>query len=61
MLLPSVIGGDLGCGTTALPLPVAAERLAVQLPRLEPLLREVIPVGAAHNSQVIARVLANPS
>ncbi|MFM7207799.1 MAG: RtcB family protein, partial [Planctomycetaceae bacterium] len=35
VLLPSVIGGDLGCGMTAIALPLEADRLATELSRLE--------------------------
>ncbi len=60
VLLPSVIGGDLGCGMTAVALPLSVEELLARLPRLSGAFREVIPVGTAHNAEVSARVLANP-
>jgi len=60
VLLPSVIGGDLGCGMTAVALPLEAARLAPELQRLESLFRERIPVGTAHNPQVTERVHGNP-
>lgn len=56
VLLPSVIGGDIGCGVCAVRLPLSVTDLA---PLLEPLgrrLRELIPVGTAHNAVVTDRV-----
>jgi tRNA-splicing ligase RtcB (3'-phosphate/5'-hydroxy nucleic acid ligase) len=60
VLLPSVIGGDLGCGMTAAVLPLDAQRLLPGLRRLDGLLRARIPVGTAHNPQVTDRVRSNP-
>lgn len=60
VLLPSVIGGDLGCGMTAVCLPVLAERAIAALPPIESKLRESIPVGTAHNAIVTQRVQNNP-
>lgn len=60
VLLPSVIGGDLGCGMTAAVLPLDAQRLLPGLQRLDGLLRARIPVGTAHNPQVTDRVRSNP-
>lgn len=60
VLLPSVIGGDLGCGMTAVALPCSSERIVPALPRLDHLFRERIPVGTSHNSQVSERVSVNP-
>lgn len=59
VLLPSVIGGDLGCGMTAVALPLPVERIAPEFPRLEQMFRERVPVGTAHNPQVTARVSGN--
>ncbi|MCE5267700.1 MAG: RtcB family protein [Planctomycetaceae bacterium] len=59
-LLPTVIGGDLGCGMTAVRLPIDADRLLSVLPDVEKRLRETIPVGTAHNSIVTERVRDNP-
>jgi len=59
MKLPRVVGGDIGCG-------VAAVRLTLSIANLEPVweplaqrLREVIPVGTAHNPVVSDRVKAH--
>jgi tRNA-splicing ligase RtcB (3'-phosphate/5'-hydroxy nucleic acid ligase) len=60
ILLPSVIGGDLGCGMTAVCLPLHANQMSTQLPHIENRLRASIPVGTAHNAQVTDRVQGNP-
>ena len=60
VLLPSVIGGDLGCGMTAVCLPLSAERVSKALPRVEETLRQRVPVGTAHNAVVTERVQAHP-
>jgi tRNA-splicing ligase RtcB (3'-phosphate/5'-hydroxy nucleic acid ligase) len=60
ILLPSVIGGDLGCGMTAVRLPLSVERASPELPRIEGMLRESIPVGTAHNAAVAQRVQEHP-
>jgi tRNA-splicing ligase RtcB len=60
VLLPSVIGGDLGCGMTAVCLLMQADQASPQLPRIEKRLRENIPVGTAHNALVTDRVRGNP-
>jgi len=55
-LLPSVVGGDIGCGVAAVPLPLCASDLAPFFEILGKRLCEVIPVGTAHNSVVSDRV-----
>jgi len=60
VLLPTVIGGDLGCGMTAVCLPMQAELMLAKLPIVERMLREGIPVGPAHNAVVTERVQNNP-
>jgi tRNA-splicing ligase RtcB (3'-phosphate/5'-hydroxy nucleic acid ligase) len=60
VLLPSVIGGDLGCGMTAVCLPLSAEQVSEQLRRIEEKLRECVPVGTAHNADVTERVQKHP-
>jgi tRNA-splicing ligase RtcB len=60
VVLPSVIGGDVGCGMTAVRLPLQTEQVARELPAIEKLLREKIPVGTAHNALVTERVEQNP-
>ena len=59
VLFPSVIGGDLGCGMTALRLPIQAEAMTPFLLSIERRLRESIPVGTSHNSVVTDRVRGN--
>ena len=59
-LLPSVVGGDIGCGVCAVRLPLHAATLEHSLDQLGRRLREVIPVGTAHNSIVSDRVLDHP-
>ncbi|MCY2995004.1 MAG: RtcB family protein [Planctomycetota bacterium] len=59
VILPSVIGGDLGCGMTALPLPIRGDSLAAVLPALDAALRASIPVGTADNTVVTPRVRDN--
>ncbi|MBN1590610.1 MAG: RtcB family protein [Pirellulales bacterium] len=60
VLLPSVIGGDLGCGMVAVRLPVHVDQIISELPSIEMVLRANIPVGTAHNPLVTARVEQNP-
>jgi tRNA-splicing ligase RtcB len=60
VLLPSVIGGDLGCGMAAVRLPVHVDQIVADLPSIEKMLRANIPVGTAHNPLVTARVEQNP-
>ena len=59
VLLPSVIGGDIGCGVTAMRLPVQASNLKEVLVQLRARLRATIPTGAAHNAIVSQRVEEN--
>ena len=59
-ILPSVIGGDVGCGMTAVRLPLYSEQVRPALPKIESLLRANIPVGTAHNAVVSDRVRKNP-
>ena len=60
VILPSVLGGDLGCGVTAVRLPVEAAALSDDLRAIVHALRERIPVGTAFNAAVTERVKANP-
>ena len=46
VLLPTVIGGDLGCGMTAVALPLTVDGITPALPRLAQLFRERIPAWA---------------
>jgi tRNA-splicing ligase RtcB (3'-phosphate/5'-hydroxy nucleic acid ligase) len=56
VLLPSVVGGDIGCGVCAVRLPLVFGNLADSLELLGQRLREVVPVGTAYNSVVSDRV-----
>jgi tRNA-splicing ligase RtcB len=60
VLLLAAIGGDIGCGVTAVKLPVQANDLKKVLPQLRDDLRATIPIGAAHNASVSRRVEENP-
>jgi len=60
VLLLSVIGGDLGCGMTAVRLPVESSTLKDRLPGIREDLRAIIPKGSAHNATVGPRVKSNP-
>ena len=60
VVLPSVIGGDVGCGITAVRLPIQTEQVARELPTIETRIRASIPVGTAHNGVVTDRVQQNP-
>jgi tRNA-splicing ligase RtcB len=56
VLLPMVVGGDIGCGVCAVRLPLFLSDIAPSLDAIANDLREVIPVGSAFNSVVTARV-----
>jgi tRNA-splicing ligase RtcB len=60
VLLPSAIGGDIGCGVCAVRLPIMASDLVPSLESIGQRLREAIPVGSAHNSVVTDRVRDHP-
>lgn len=60
VLLPSVIGGDIGCGVAAIRLPLCAADLLGCWEPIGRRLREVIPVGSAYNSVVTDRVRDHP-
>jgi tRNA-splicing ligase RtcB len=59
VLLPSVIGGDLGCGMTAVRLGVEADSIRPEFQDILKILKEVVPVGTAHNGTVTERVEAD--
>jgi tRNA-splicing ligase RtcB len=56
VILPSVIGGDLGCGMTAVRVGVQADCIRSKFPGILKALKEQVPVGTAHNATVIERV-----
>ena len=59
VILPSVIGGDIGCGVCALRLPVTTSSLAHTLSEVHDRLLDRIPIGSAFNSVVSDRVARN--
>jgi tRNA-splicing ligase RtcB len=59
VLLPSVVGGDIGCGVATVRLPVTAGQLEESFEALARRLREVVPVGSSFNSVVTERVMGN--
>lgn len=60
VLLPAIVGGDIGCGVAAVRLPLLAGDLAPSFERIGRRLREAIPVGSAYNSVVTDRVRDHP-
>jgi tRNA-splicing ligase RtcB (3'-phosphate/5'-hydroxy nucleic acid ligase) len=60
VLLPTVIGGDIGCGVCALRLPLSLADIAPALETIGARLRDEIPVGSAHNALVSERVKNHP-
>lgn len=60
VILPSVVGGDLGCGVTAVQLPIPAEELTPVFQSIRTMLKERIPTGTAHNAVITERVECNP-
>lgn len=59
VLLPSAVGGDIGCGVIAVQLSIPAENVVPQLEKIHRDLLDVIPVGSSQNSQVSQRVMSN--
>ena len=59
VLLPQMIGGDIGCGMCAVRLPASLEDLMPFLEAIGTELYQAIPVGTAHNAVVTDRVNAN--
>lgn len=60
VLLPSVVGGDIGCGVCAVQLALGLGDVADKLIELGQRLREVIPAGTAFNSVISDRVRDHP-
>lgn len=60
ILLPTVIGSDIGCGMTAVRLPILSDNLIPHLHGLNLLLRKVIPTGSTYNTVITERVRNNP-
>lgn len=60
VILPSVVGGDLGCGVTAVQLPIPAEELTPVFQSIRAMLKQRISTGTAHNAVITERVESNP-
>lgn len=60
VVLPAVIGGDLGCGMVAVRLPIESEEVPPCLAGIRERIASAIPVGTSHNSAVTDRVQNNP-
>ena len=60
VVLPSVIGGDVGCGMVAVRLPVDSEEMRPHLIALHEQIARAIPVGGSHNSTVTERIAQHP-
>src|SRR5690348_10507831 len=56
VLLPSIVGGDIGCGVCALRLSLSSSDLRGHFQTIGERLREVIPVGTDYNSTLTERV-----
>ena len=59
VVLPSVIGGDLGCGMVAVRLPLASQEISTHLTDIRKRIADAVPVGTSHNSTVTDRVQNN--
>ena len=59
VLLPAVMGGDLGCGMAAVRVPVPASEVMPRLGLIRAMIKERIPTGDAYNDEVIPRVQEN--
>lgn len=59
VILPSVIGGDLGCGMMAVQLPLHVGAISPKFHEIQKVVKERIPVGTAHNAVVTKRVEQN--
>jgi tRNA-splicing ligase RtcB (3'-phosphate/5'-hydroxy nucleic acid ligase) len=60
VLLPTVVGGDIGCGVAAVRLPLTIFDLVPSIEAIGRRLRDVVPVGSAFNSVVSDRVKKYP-
>jgi tRNA-splicing ligase RtcB len=56
VLFPAIIGGDIGCGMTAMQLRVEASRLNLDLTRIREGILAAVPTGTGQNRQVTDRV-----
>ena len=60
VVLPSVIGGDLGCGMVAVRLPIESQEISTHLTDIRKRIAGAVPVGTSYNSTVTDRVQSNP-
>lgn len=59
-VLPTALGGDIGCGIAALPLPLDEEQLRPDLRDVRLALEDAVPAGRAWNRELPARVADLP-
>lgn len=59
VIFPSVVGCDIGCGVSAVPLPVHASSIMNQTKQLYERILQMVPVGKTHNRKVSERVAEN--
>lgn len=59
VILPGVVGGDIGCGVCSVRLPLDFAELRDKLPAIAGKIRERVPVGTSHNPSVDGRVEEN--
>ncbi len=60
VLLPTLIGNDIGCGMSALRLPVSVERFAPHLSDLKCKIKQAVPIGSDYNKVIVESVRKNP-
>src|SRR5881396_74947 len=59
VLLPSIVGGDIGCGVCGVQLSLGSNDLRDHFEAIGQRLRDVIPGGTAYNSALTERVQAH--
>lgn len=59
VILPAVIGGDIGCGVTAVRLPLNWESVTTKLSDIHTSLQAAVPTGSSHNTVITERVKSN--
>ena len=60
VLMPTLIGGDIGCGVASVQLPIKLSDLSPYLNIIYKQLKEAIPTGSSYNSTVTERVQNQP-
>ena len=60
VLLPGIIGGDIGCGMIATQLPCLIDDITPRLQEIAAKLHSAIPTGTEHNAIVSHRVALHP-